>query len=157
MLSNFYSLLLIVCIFSFIYIINYVYLYFYKNKDFSNLKNNIMGSILIIFGVLKLYDIEKFMEIFQKYDIISKNIPIYSYAYPFIEIILGFYFLYSDKLTKIKLITNFLMIISITSVSLSMMKGQTLRCGCLGAFFHIPLSYVTLSENIIMLLICSLY
>lgn len=152
MLSNFYSLLLIICIFSIIYIINYSYLYFYKNKDFSNLKNNIMGSILIVFGILKLYDIEKFMEIFQKYDIISKNIPIYSYAYPFIEIILGICFMYSFKLNKVKLITNLLMFISIISVSLSMIKGQTLRCGCLGAFFHIPLSYVTLSENIIMLL-----
>ena len=152
MLSNFYSLVLIITIFSFIYIINYSYLYFYKKEDFSNLKNNIMGSILILFGMLKLYDIEKFMEIFQKYDIISKNIPIYSFAYPFIEIILGISFMYSFKLNKIKLITNLLMFISIISVSLSMIKGQTLRCGCLGAFFHIPLSYVTLSENIIMLL-----
>lgn len=156
MLSNFYSLLLIICIFSLIYIINYAYLYFYKNKDFSSLKNNIMGSILILFGILKLYDIEKFMEIFQKYDIISKNIPLYSLIYPFIEILLGLYFLYSDKLTNVKLVTNFLMFISIISVSLSMIKGQTLRCGCLGAFFHIPLSYVTMSENIIMLLINNL-
>ena len=152
MLSNFYSLLLIITIFSIIFTINYSYLYFYKNKDFSNLKNNIMGSILIVFGILKLYDIEKFMEIFQKYDIISKNIPIYSFAYPFIEIILGICYMYSFKLNKVKLLTNLLMFISIISVSLSIIKGQTLRCGCLGAFFHIPLSYVTLSENIIMLL-----
>ena len=156
MLSNFYSLLLIITIFSLIYIINYAYLYFYKNKDFKDLKSNIMGSILLVFGILKLFDIQKFMEIFQKYDIISKNIPIYSFAYPFIEIILGLCFLYSNKLTNIKLITNLLMFISIISVSLSMIKGQTLRCGCLGAFFHIPLSYVTLSENIIMLLINNL-
>ena len=44
-----------------------------------------------------------------------------------------------------------LMIISIISVSISLLKKQNLRCGCLGTFFHIPLSYVTISENVAML------
>ena len=52
-----------------------------------------MGCIFIIFGLLKLYDIHMFSQIFQKYDIISKNIPAYSYAYPFIEISLGIAYL----------------------------------------------------------------
>ena len=38
------------------------------------------------------------------------------------------------------------------SVIISIIKGEKLRCGCLGSFFHIPLSYVTISENIVMLL-----
>ena len=48
-------------------------------------------------------------------------------------------------------VTKILMIISIISVIISMYAGQNLRCGCLGSFFHIPLSYVTISENVAML------
>jgi len=44
------------------------------------------------------------------------------------------------------------MIISLISVSISLYQGQNLRCGCLGSFFHLPLSYVTISENVVMLL-----
>jgi len=46
-----------------------------------------------------------------------------------------------------------LMLISIISVLISLVNGQKLRCGCLGSFFHIPLSYVTLSENIVMIML----
>lgn len=112
--------------------------------------NNIMGSIFIIFGLLKIYNLEKFVEIFNKYDIISTKLSGYAYLYPFIEISLGIAYLKKYNLTKTNIITIFLMIISIISVTVSMTKGQKLRCGCLGSFFHIPLSYVTLSENLVM-------
>ncbi len=119
--------------------------------------NNIMGCIFIIFGLLKIANLPKFVEIFNKYDIISKKIPYYGYLYPFIEIALGIAYLKKFKLKKINLITIFLMIISIISVLISMIKGQKLRCGCLGSFLHIPLSYVTLSENVIMALMSGSY
>ena len=41
------------------------------------------------------------------------------------------------------------MIVSLIGVFLSLGKGVSLRCGCLGSFFHVPLSYVTVSENIV--------
>ena len=110
-----------------------------------------MGTILIIFGLLKLYDITKFSQIFRKYDIISQKLPVYSYIYPFLEIALGIAYLQKYKLNFANTITTSLMIVSIISVIISLISGQKLRCGCMGSFFHIPLSYVTLSENIIML------
>ena len=68
-----------------------------------------MGCIFIIFGLLKLYDIHMFSQIFQKYDIISKNIPAYSYAYPFIEI--SQYRLFKKiYISEVKVMTIFLMI-----------------------------------------------
>ena len=121
------------------------------------LMNNVMGCIFIIFGLLKIVNLPKFVEIFNKYDIISKKIPGYGYIYPFIEIMLGIAYLKKYKLDKVNLTTILLMIISIISVLISMSKGQKLRCGCLGSFLHIPLSYVTLSENIVMGLMSSYY
>ena len=150
----------IILSFGFIIISAINYLYLKKKKkesDYKLLMNNIMGCIFIIFGLLKIANLPKFVEIFNKYDIISKKIPYYGYLYPFIEIALGIAYLKKFKLKKINLITIFLMIISIISVLISMIKGQKLRCGCLGSFLHIPLSYVTLSENVIMALMSGSY
>lgn len=151
MLSLKMSLLLITLFFGLTYMGNLIYLKYYNKYSKSNLKKNFMGTILIIFGLLKLYDISKFSQIFRKYDIISKNIPLYSYIYPFLEIALGISYLKKYNLNVTNNITGLLMIISIISVLTSIISGQKLRCGCMGSFFHIPLSYVTLSENILML------
>jgi len=154
---NFYkSIILIIFLFSFLFFI----VKFFSNLPLKNISKNkdflrrYMGAIYLTFGILKLYDLKKFTKIFSKYDIISKRIKIYSYLYPFIEIMLGILLLKKNNYTKNILdLSNIFMIISIISVSISLYNGQKLRCGCLGSFFHIPLSYVSLSENIIMLYI----
>lgn len=164
MLNLFQSSLLLIAIFLSIYIISFYYTYyFYKNKlsykqndnnhNFLNnnhLIKNFMGFIFIIFGLLKLYDLPKFINIFSKYDFISKKFKSYGFAYPFIEIFIGILFIKNIFLIYISIITIILMAISIFSVLYSIINKQKLRCGCLGSFFHIPLSYITISENIIM-------
>ena len=132
-------------------LVNYLYLKQIDNeRDHKLLMNNIMGSIFIIFGLLKIVNLPKFVQIFNKYDIISQKVPGYGYLYPFIEIALGIAYLRKYRLDAVNGSTIILMIISIISVIISMVKGQKLRCGCLGSFLHITLSYVTLSENVVM-------
>ena len=156
MLSTRISFILIFFIFLIIFLINYIYTKWklyqesIKNRD---LFKNYMGFILIIFGLLKLYDLKNFSKIFSKYDLISKNFKIYAFIYPFLEIILGILMINNINLQEVNLITFIIIVSSLVSVSLSLFKGEQLRCGCLGSFFHIPLSYITISENIIMLLI----
>ena len=154
MLNLYKSTLLLFTIFFSIFIINFYYTkYLYTNKKFNQklLIKNYMGFIFIIFGLLKLYDLPKFSNIFSKYDIISKQFKYYAFIYPFIEIIIGFLMLKNIYIDKANCFVIILMIISLISVSLSIFNGLNLRCGCLGSFFHIPLSYITISENIIML------
>ena len=81
MLNIFQSGILLLIIFMFIFIITYYYTKFFdkqQKNDEKKLTKNYMGFIFIIFGILKLYDLPKFIDIFKKYDIISKNIKIYS-------------------------------------------------------------------------------
>ena len=157
MLSIEYSVLLIISLFSACALANYGYLYIRNNGtvDRTELMNNGMGTIFMLFGVLKLANIEQFAMIFSKYDPLSQRVPIYAYLYPFIELILGASFFYPRALTVSYGITILLMSISFIGVSMSIGKGVSLRCGCLGSFFHIPLSYVTISENIAMLVMAS--
>ncbi len=143
------SLLLIVLIFSILYGISYLYTREFGVRE--DLMNNYMGFIYILFGVLKLYDLSKFVKIFSKYDIIAKNVLWYGYLYPFMEIILGLALLKRYHVSTTLKTTIILMVLSIASVLWSLINGEKLRCGCLGSFFHIPLSYVTLSENVLML------
>ena len=112
--------------------------------------NNTMGTILIVVGILKLLNLKKFKHYFLKYDVISQVVPAYSYVYPFLEVALGASLLLQYKLVATNLITIVLMVVSMVSVTLSILQGQTLRCGCLGSFLHVPLSYVTITENVVM-------
>ena len=73
MLNSKHSLILISFIFISVFLINYIYIKISK-KDTKNIKTNFMGSILTLFGLAKLYDLKKFSNIFQQYDIISKYI-----------------------------------------------------------------------------------
>ena len=158
MLSPSKSIIILSSILFVVSFLNYLYLK-QKDKEWDHklLMNNIMGCIFILFGFLKIVNLPKFVQIFNKYDIISQKIPSYGYLYPFIEIALGIAYLKKYKLHNVNSITIILMIISFISVVISISKGQKLRCGCLGSFLHIPLSYVTLSENIVMGLMSAVY
>ena len=156
MLGNLHSFILILSLFLIIYLVNYTYLYYkYKEINKKELMNNIMGTVFLVFSVLKFLDLTKFVKIFSKYDLITKFIPIYGYIYPFIELTLSILFFSRKYLKYSYIVSIILMITSLLSVGISMIKGQQLRCGCLGSFLHIPLSYVTISENVIMLLMAS--
>ena len=152
MLSTSQSLVLITLIFLFLFgISKFLTNNILKSQDSRVLIKNYMGIIYIVFGFLKLYDIDKFVNVFRKYDIIANKVEFWAWMYPFIEILLGISLLSNVFVNKTMKITIVLMIISIISVSISLLKKQNLRCGCLGTFFHIPLSYVTISENVAML------
>ena len=152
MLSTSQSLVLITLMFLFLFgISKFLTNNILKSQDSNVLIKNYMGIIYIVFGFLKLYDIDKFVNVFRKYDIIANKVEFWAWLYPFIEILLGISLLSNVFVNKTMKITIVLMIISIISVSISLLKKQNLRCGCLGTFFHIPLSYVTISENVAML------
>ena len=93
MLSLFNSFLLLFFIFGLLFVVSFIYTYLsqiYENKiksitDLNFLDNqlmkNYMAIIFIFFGMLKLYDLKGFVEIFSKYDLISKKIKVYGYFY----------------------------------------------------------------------------
>lgn len=138
----------------FIYIINYVYIGNIDNEiKKKEYMNNVVGTFFLVLGILKLYNLNKFVEIYSKYDIISKNTKLYGYSYPFIEILLGIHYLKKTHIPLIYYISSILILISIVSIVIYLLYGDgDLLCGCMGSFFNLPLSYVTITENIIMLI-----
>lgn len=160
MLSAPQSFVLLASFFGTAYLANYAYLR-WKEKTIDQeaektqqraLTLNFMGTVLVAFGLLKLYDLRGFAAIFRKYDLVSGVAPLYAYAYPFVELALGLAFLRRFMLNATVYATAGLMALSVASVAVALARGKELRCGCMGAFLHVPLSYVTLSENVLMLL-----
>ena len=148
MLSTSQSLVLITLLFLFLFgISKFLTNNILKSQDSNVLIKNYMGIIYIVFGFLKLYDIDKFVNVFRKYDIIANKVEFWAWLYPFIEILLGISLLSDVFVNKTMKITLVLMIISIISVSISLLKKQNLRCGCLGTFFHIPLLIDRVSQS----------
>lgn len=148
MLSNLKALILIVSLFSIVFVLSFIINNNVLNPRFIEIY---MSIIFIVFGLLKLYDIRSFSTIFSKYDIIANRFNIYGYIYPFIELFLGIGFYLGYYINTLLYVTISLMTISLISVLISMSQKKILRCGCLGSFFHIPLSYVTISENVVMI------
>ena len=160
MLSLTVSILVLTVIFASIFGVNLLILFIQKNHTNRRLlMNRFMGSVFIIFGALKLVNLSKFVEIFTKYDLISQKFRVYAYLFPFIEIGIGCGLLAEDPqgrfASALYIVILVLMSLNIIGVLLSQASGQKLRCGCLGAFFHIPLSYVSLSENALMIAMAS--
>ena len=48
-----------------------------------------MGVFLVFFDLLKIFDLEGFMNGFAMYDLIAKRNSTWGYVYPFIELALG--------------------------------------------------------------------
>lgn len=136
-----------------IYLFNLWYSrHFYNKKKERNraLMSNVMGSVFLVFGLLKLVNLGGFVTVFSRYDLLSQRFSTYGYAYPFVELALAASLLYKPTAFTYAAVIC-LMGVSLVSVFVALAKGVELRCGCLGSFLHIPLSFVTITENVLML------
>lgn len=113
-----------------------------------------MGWVLVFFGVIKLSDVVGFAEGFAKYDPLAKQSIVYGQVYPFLEITLGVLFILQLLILPATLITLFIYSASLYGALQSMMKKETLHCVCLGTYFKLPLSTVTIIEASFMILMC---
>jgi len=113
--------------------------------------NNFMAGFFLTFSFFKFLDIKAFAESYALYDIVAKRIKGYGLIYPFIELILGISFLtgFSPLITNI--VTLIVMSISIVGVLQSVLNKRKIQCACLGAFFNLPMSTVTIIEDAIMI------
>jgi len=109
-----------------------------------------MGIFLILFSLMKMPDWKGFIEAFSTYDILAKNIPGYAAIYPALEFILGILFISNSYLTVVSWIAIIVFGIGGIGVTLKLLKKEKFQCACLGTFINVPLTKVTLLEDIIM-------
>lgn len=116
--------------------------------------SHLMGWVLVFFGLIKLKDVVGFADGFAKYDPLAKRSTVYAQVYPFLEITLGILFILQLLILPATLMTLFIYSASLYGAVQSMMKKETLHCVCLGTYFKLPLSTVTIIEASFMILMC---
>lgn len=109
-----------------------------------------MSLFFLIFGFLKLINLRAFAHAYATYDIIAQRFSWYGYIYPCIELGLGIAYLQSEHLFLINIITLVLMLINACGVFLALHQGRDVDCACLGMIFKLPMTTVSLAEDLIM-------
>lgn len=124
---------------------------FNQPVDFYRWMQNFMAGFFLIFSFFKMLDLKGFSESYSTYDIIAKRWAGWGYLYAFAELILGVAFL----LRLYPLLTNWatliLMSISLVGVLQAVLSKKKIRCACLGAVFNLPMSTVTIIEDVLMI------
>ncbi len=111
---------------------------------------NFMAGAFLVFGGVKMLDLKGFVEGYSTYDLLAMKIPAYGYVYAMMEVGLGLAYLTRFQLDIVNWVTLVLMLFSSLGVIRSMMKKQKIMCACLGTFLKLPLSSVTLVEDLSM-------
>ena len=111
---------------------------------------NFMAGFFLVFSFFKLLDLAGFAQSYSMYDLLAKKIPAYAYIYPFIELALGALYLLGYRPVLINAITLIVMTFSSIGVILAVANKQKIRCACLGTGFNLPMTTVTIIEDLLM-------
>jgi cation transport ATPase len=111
---------------------------------------NFMGSFFVLFSLFKMIDIRGFADAYAAYDLIASRSRFYALAYPFIELGLGLAYLVGVTPLLTNLITLILMTIGAIGVFRALRGGRTIQCACLGTALNLPMTKVTLLEDVVM-------
>lgn len=121
-----------------------------KHFDFMLWMQNFMAGFFLVFSFFKMLDIPNFAMSYSSYDIIAKRWHGFGYIYPFIELTLGILFLIQFNHFITNLATVIVMGVSSIGVIQSLIKKNKIQCACLGAVFNLPMSTITLIEDLLM-------
>lgn len=114
---------------------------------------NFMGFSISILAMLKLQDIEKFLNQFITYDLLAQKYLRYAYIYPFAEALVGIGILASVLSPLIAVIAIIIGLIGAISVYDAVyIKKRDLKCACVGGNSKVPLGFLSLTENIMMMI-----
>jgi hypothetical protein len=118
--------------------------------DWMRVMNHFMAAFFLVFSFFKLLDIPAFVASYSSYDIVAARWIGYGYVYPFIELGLGLAYLSGIQPFVVNLITLSVMAVGTVGVVQSLLARRKIRCACLGAVFNLPMSFVTLVEDLLM-------
>jgi glutaredoxin len=105
-----------------------------------------------VLALLKLQDVEKFSTMFLNYDLLAKRWVPYSYVYPYAEGIAGI-LMTAGALTWLSVpIALFIGTVGAASVFKAVyIDKRQLKCACVGGSSTVPLGFVSLTENLMMI------
>ena len=106
---------------------------------------------MVLLGLQKLMDIERFSTMFLTYDLLAQRWVRYSYIYPFVEVGAGL--MMTVGVLNWVSAPAALFVASIGAVSVFKavyIDKRQLKCACVGGDSNVPLGFISLTENLMM-------
>lgn len=111
-----------------------------------------IGFSMVVLALLKLQNVETFATMFLNYDLLAKRWVPYSYIYPFAEGVAGV-LMVAGVLTWLSVpLALFIGTVGAVSVFKAVyIDKRELKCACVGGSSNVPLGFVSLTENLMMI------
>ena len=111
-----------------------------------------IGFSMVVLSLLKLQNVESFATMFLNYDLLAKRWVPYSYIYPYAEGLAGV-LMVAGALTWLSVpIALFIGTVGAVSVFKAVyIDKRELKCPCVGGSSNVPLGFVSLTENLMMI------
>lgn len=109
-----------------------------------------MAGFFLVFSFFKFLDLPGFASAYGTYDLLAARVPAYGFVYPFLELGLGLAYLFQFAPLWTNAATLLLMAFSSLGVVSALSNGRRIRCACLGTALNLPMTCVTLVEDLSM-------
>ncbi len=107
---------------------------------------------MAVLALLKLQNVESFATMFLNYDLLAKRWVPYSYVYPFAEGLAGVLMIAGVAKWLSVPIALFIGGIGVVSVVKAVyIDRRELKCACVGGSSNVPLGFLSLTENLMMI------
>lgn len=124
----------------------------YPFQEFSFMlwMRHFMAGFFLVFSFFKILNISGFASSYRMYDIIAAKWAFWGYLYPFVELTLGVFYLIDLMPFYTNVVTAIVLGISSIGVIQSNLNKRKIKCACLGDVFNLPMSTVTIIEDVTM-------
>ena len=107
---------------------------------------------MVVLALLKLQNVDAFATMFLNYDLLAKRWVPYGYIYPFAEAAAGVLMVAGALIWLSVPIALFIGTIGAASVVKAVyIEKRELKCACVGGSSNVPLGFVSLVENLMMI------
>ena len=107
-----------------------------------------MAGFFLVFSFFKLLDINAFANAYAGYDLLAKGWRGWGFIYPFVELGLGVAYLAHFNPLLTHWATIIVMGFSAIGVVRAVVSKTQIKCACLGTVFKLPMSTVTIVEDV---------
>jgi glutaredoxin len=107
---------------------------------------------MCLLAVQKLQDVESFSTMFLNYDLLARRWVRYGYVYPFGEALAGILMIAGALIWIAAPLALFIGTVGAVSVFKAVyIDKRELKCACVGGSSNVPLGFISLTENVMMM------
>jgi len=130
----------------------------YPFENFSEMlwMRHFMAGFFLVFSFFKLINIKGFSDSYAMYDIVAAKWRTWGFIYPFVELLLGVAYLINFEPQITSIVTIVVLGVSSIGVIRANLNRNQIKCACLGDVFSLPMSTVTIIEDVTMVVMAIL-